>query len=350
MPPSVHSGVASTGDPSVSIIVPSYNRRDRLARLLAGLRREHENGARFEVVVGVDGSDDGTQAMLASLHSPFPLHATEQPRQGPSVARNAAIAAAQGDVLLFLDDDVWPHDGLVDRHVEVHRRQRSAAVIGRMVAPPGRALPIWLDWENTMLARHYRRLVAGEIRPSWREFFTANASVRREHAAAIGGFDARFIRGQDIEFAYRLAHIGLTFRFLWDAVVYHEPDRTLEVWLRLAFERGRHHLMLEREMGLAEDRFMREDWRSLHPMNRLLARWSTGHPRRSRVIAGALRRAMTSVGPRRARLLLCSALFNVRYWDGVAEATGLGSNLWDSFIESPDVVRRVVPHPEAGPP
>jgi len=258
-------------------------------------------------------------------------------RRGASAARNAAIAAESGDILLFLDDDVMPDHGLLERHLAVHRSDPLAAVVGRMAAPPDRALPVWLDWEAKLLDRRYSRLVEGRIPLSWRDFFTANASVRREHAMAVGGFDERFLRVQDIEFAHRLAIHGLRFHFLSDAVIHHDPDKTLETWVRLAFERGRYHLMLEQQRGLDGQLYLQEDWRRRHVLSRMLARWCVGHAARTRLVVGALRRGITSplVTSRRIRLLLCSAVFNVKYWDGVAVATGLGTSLWRGFIDAP---------------
>src|SRR5947209_498379 len=112
-------------DPTVSVIVPTYNRRTRLGRLLAALDRQHRSGVRFEVVIAVDGATDGTAEMLAGLRPSFPLEVIKLAQGGPAAARNAAIAAATGEVLLFLDDDVVPQDGLFERHLAVHRRDRS---------------------------------------------------------------------------------------------------------------------------------------------------------------------------------------------------------------------------------
>jgi GT2 family glycosyltransferase len=323
--------------PTLSVVVPTHNRPERLARLLAELDRTGRSGPPFEVVVGVDGPNDDTQAMLAALRPAYPLSVVTSARRGASAARNAAIAVASGDVLLFLDDDVVPDHGLLERHVAVHRSDPLAAVVGRMAAPSDRALPVWLDWEARLLDRRYSRLVAGSVPLSWRDFFTANASVRREHAIAVGGFDERFLRAQDIEFASRLAMHGLHFQFLSDAVIRHDPDKTLETWLRLAFERGRHHLMLEQQRGVDGRLYMQDDWRNRHLLSRALARWCVGHSTRTRVVVGALRRGITTplVTSRRLRLLLCSAVFNVKYWDGVAEATGLGAALWRRFIDAP---------------
>src|SRR5688572_15497602 len=341
MPPCIRPArknrVRQVNDPTLSVVVPTHKRPERLGRLLAELERIGQKGAPFEVVVGVDGPNDETHAMLAALRTTYPLHVVTSARRGASAARNAAIAAASGDVLLFLDDDVMPDQGLLERHLAVHRSDPLAAVIGRMAAPPDRALPVWLDWEAKLLDRRYSRLVEGRVALSWRDFFTANASVRREHAIAVGGFDERFLRVQDVEFAHRLAIHGLRFHFLSDAVIHHDPDKTLETWVRLAFERGRYHLMLEQQRGLDGQLYLQDDWRRRHVLSRTLARWCVGHDARTRIVVGALRRAITTplVSSRRLRLLLCSAVFNVKYWDGVADATGLGAALWRGFIDSP---------------
>src|SRR5439155_3919209 len=133
-------------------------------------------------------------------------------------ARNAAFAGASGDVLLFVDDDVIPQDGLIERHVAVHSKDPLAVVAGRMAPPPDHALPVWLAWEAAVIERHYSRIEAGLVPPSWRGFWTPHASVRRADALAVGGFDKGFKRAEDVDFGYRLSTLGLRFYFLPDAV------------------------------------------------------------------------------------------------------------------------------------
>src|SRR5689334_2145975 len=114
---------------SVSIVVPTYNRRERLERLLNRLDDTRNGTIDLEVVVVVDGATDGTEAMLGALTPSYALRVVVQSNRGPAAARNAAIAVAQGDVLLFLDDDVVPVPGLVERHLQVHERDPHAVVI-----------------------------------------------------------------------------------------------------------------------------------------------------------------------------------------------------------------------------
>jgi len=158
---------------------------------------------------------------------------------------------------------------------------------------------------------------------------------------AAGGFDERFIRAQDIELARRLAKSGLRFYFDANAVIHHEPDKTLDTWLLLAFKRGQHHFVLEREGGTAGFTALRADWHKRHRLSRILARGCVGHSRRTRLAARLLRPALAGWVPRRIAHLTCSALFCVMYWNGVADASGLGSALWRNLIDAPGEIEPI---------
>ncbi|MER3420153.1 MAG: glycosyl transferase family 2, partial [Chloroflexota bacterium] len=80
----------------MSVVIPTFNRRARLERLLRALEDEHAAGPRFDVVVVVDGATDGTEAMLAALRPRYPLYVLRQPNRGPAAARNRGVTAAAG--------------------------------------------------------------------------------------------------------------------------------------------------------------------------------------------------------------------------------------------------------------
>src|SRR5687768_13143566 len=99
--------ISSTAVPSVTVVVPTYNRRDRLHSVLLGLTTQ-DYDVSFETVVVSDGSDDGTDEYLASGLVPLPVVACRQPNSGPASARNRGFETASGELILFLDDDVVP--------------------------------------------------------------------------------------------------------------------------------------------------------------------------------------------------------------------------------------------------
>jgi glycosyltransferase involved in cell wall biosynthesis len=183
--------------PTISVAIPTYQRRglvlDAIASVLA------QGRAATEILVVDDGSTDGTSDAVADLHGDA-VQLIRQPNRGPSAARNAAIGAAQGDVVAFLDsDNLWvpSHLGVVAELFTLHP---AAALVGTQRnyafgddAPGGAAL---VDSAEDLLLR---RLQVGLL---------SSVAVRRDALEAAGGFDEQLRYGEDAELFMRLALQG----------------------------------------------------------------------------------------------------------------------------------------------
>jgi glycosyltransferase involved in cell wall biosynthesis len=89
-------------EPLVSVVMPVYNGERFLAEAIESvLGQEYRN---HEVIVVDDGSTDGSSAVARALGVRY----VRQPNRGVAAARNTGLAAAQGTLISFLDqDDVW---------------------------------------------------------------------------------------------------------------------------------------------------------------------------------------------------------------------------------------------------
>ncbi len=87
------------------------------------------------MVVVDNGSTDGTAEFLdrfrAGRQDGQAIRVVREARLGASVARNAGIAAALGEVLVFTEDDAWPHAGWLAAYDRAFERSNS----GRGAAP-----------------------------------------------------------------------------------------------------------------------------------------------------------------------------------------------------------------------
>jgi GT2 family glycosyltransferase len=139
------------------------------------------------------------------------------------MARNAGIAQAQGEVVLFNDSDIIADPQLLDTHLQRHRAQRDIAVVG------------WEVQVRSFEDYEYKRdhpQERGSLHPpsrkklSWLYFLTGNASVRREDLLRAGCFDESFTGygHEDLELGYRLQRAGLTIVYEPRAVNYHWQD------------------------------------------------------------------------------------------------------------------------------
>jgi glycosyltransferase involved in cell wall biosynthesis len=101
--------------PLVSVVIPLYNKAEFILNTLS--TAASQRAAEFEIIVVDDGSTDGGVELVKKADVPH-LQLIEQTHAGVSVARNRAIAAAQGKWIALLDaDDLWSYDhlaGLLD--------------------------------------------------------------------------------------------------------------------------------------------------------------------------------------------------------------------------------------------
>jgi GT2 family glycosyltransferase len=232
--------------PAVDVVIATYNRQQRLASTLRSLQRQTASG--FGVLVVDDGSDPPVQSALAAeLRDQPGVRVLRSPgNRGPAGARNLAISQSTADVIAFIDDDVDADEGWLEAHL--HRLAAgpgNAVVIGPLLAPRDWRPTPWNRWEAAKVAVEYRRMQAGEYAPTWRQFFTGNALVRREHIIAAGGFNESLRRAEDIELGVRLSQLGCSFVFEPAARGWHYANRSREAWLSNADSYAAVDLLLD---------------------------------------------------------------------------------------------------------
>jgi glycosyltransferase involved in cell wall biosynthesis len=318
----------------LSIVVPTYNRRHSLQRLLRAL--EQQTVSDFEVVVVDDGSTDGTPELLESLAPAYRLTVVQQPNRGPAAARNTAVQRASGDLILFLDDDVVPIPELLEMHLAAHGADPNVVVIGPMAPPSNWPRPAWIRWEEEVLAVQYQAMLSGAQPCTPRQFYTANASLSRARFLEVGGFDHHFKRAEDVEMAYRMRDRGVSFLFLHRAVVYHYAERTFAAWSNTPYQYGRYDVIMYRDKGhealwCAVDEFQRRN-----VLTRWLARSCVGHPTFVRTAVAGLRTvaaAADRLRTRRIARLALSGIFNLWYWQGVSDELGGPEPVWRTVAE-----------------
>jgi GT2 family glycosyltransferase len=308
----------------LSIVIPTYNRLEQLKKVLQGLEKQTCPGIDFEVLVVSDGSTDETNAFLQSSTPPLQLRAFFQPNQGVAAARNIGIAEASGKLILFLDDDVFPLPALIEEHLRFHDRYGDRAiVIGPMLEPPDYEPSPWVHWESEKLAKQYRAMLSGHWDPTPRQFYTGNISLARHHLLESGGFDPTFRRAEDVELAYRLARRGLQFFFNPHAAGYHYAVRSFDSWLAIPYDYGRNDVIFSRQPGqtwLLTTVF--QEYQNRHALIHALTRLCLDRPGITAFVTAILAYIIRAGHPQELKhlsTLACSALFNLRYYQGTAD-------------------------------
>ncbi|HKV86539.1 MAG TPA: glycosyltransferase [Candidatus Dormibacteraeota bacterium] len=311
--------------PRCSVIIPTFNRCESLMKVLEALRSQSCPDS-FEVIVVSDGSTDETVSRLRATPFPFLLRVLEQPNAGPAAARNLGVDNARAALIVFLDDDVVPGEDFIAEHVRAHEGRNDLVVIGPMLPAADPTSP-WVYWETEILEKQYRCVETGEWNVTPRQFYTGNASVRREHVLAAGGFDPSFRRSEDVELAYRMQRLGLAFAFHRAAAGTHIAERSYASWLKVANQYGRNDVAIghrKNRRDLLES--VAAEFHQRHALTRLTVRAGLRFGWIRSLTASAMSRAIVN-GAFRLRLrrlarLACSATFNLHYWYGVADELG----------------------------
>lgn len=109
-----------------SIVIPTYNRRPLLAKVLQALENQTYDSdliKGYEVVVVDDGSTDDTIAWLETNREALPhVRWLTKENTGPAAARNLGVEHAQGDIIIFVDSDLIAAPHFLQGHAEALQR------------------------------------------------------------------------------------------------------------------------------------------------------------------------------------------------------------------------------------
>ena len=224
----------------ISVVIPTYNRRDTLAQNLARLAAQTLDSDAFEVIIIDDGSDDGTGDMVEALTGtlPFELRYFHHANRGPGYTQNRGIRAAEHSLVLLLADDALATPGLLEEHLRLHQLhpEPQVAVAGKMQQsselPDTPFLRHWDPWDNRDL-EPFEEL-------EYIYFWGCNLSFKRSLLMEHGLFlERKGAAMEDVELGFRLAcKAGMRLLYGKQALCYHQHPETIESTCTRAFERG----------------------------------------------------------------------------------------------------------------
>lgn len=228
---------------TVSIILPTYNRCQVVETTLRHFIDQRYPADLMEILVA-DNSADGTPDMIFRLgrESPFPIRLISSNERLPAVKRNQALRAAAGDLVIWMNDDVWVGPDFVQRHVDAHNRCADpVAVLG--LVEQSRSMP------EDPFTRWYRPFAYDEIAGcagravSYRYHWSMNLSMPRQvmlDRNLIFHEDWANIGHEDVELGYRWTRAGyqVIFEPLAWGEHYHPHDLDSACRLQDAIGRG----------------------------------------------------------------------------------------------------------------
>jgi glycosyltransferase involved in cell wall biosynthesis len=215
----------------ISVVVPTFNRREIVKRCLSTLFAQTLAPSRFEIIVVVDGSSDGTAEALRELKAPCQFRVIEQKNLGLAGARNTGFRAAAANLVLFLDDDMLADPGLVAAHLDAHldadRKRSRIVAFGAIYLSSDSPSCLAADCFNREIGAFYLDRKRNPQR-EWQmaDCVFGNASLARELLEEAGGFDAAFRMREDLELGITLLGSGVQARYIEIAIAYQYIEKS----------------------------------------------------------------------------------------------------------------------------
>ena len=228
------------GSPTVSVVVTTCNRRDRLPEVLAPVLSDP--GA-LEAVVVVDACRDGSIELLRAMAREHPKLRPVMPDDnlGQPRARLFGVQHARGDVILSLDDDVVAQPGLVGGHRRHHALRPHALVLGYMPTetPWKREAGQFATFEYAKVYEDYCAMYERDPDNVLSNLWGGNFSVRRDDfLISVEGYGFPLRYHEDRDLGLRFRRIGLEPVFDRGLRAVHRHDRSFDKYLRDARSAG----------------------------------------------------------------------------------------------------------------
>jgi GT2 family glycosyltransferase len=206
----------------VSIIIPTYKRKEYLFGLLRSLEKEIDS--KMEIIIVEQGVNNGKEILSFAKQHHLAITYLFSSTMGTVHALNLGIAKTKGNIMVFFDDDCVIHKGCIARHLKNYTDSRVACVVGRIytrgqsVEPTRRTVGTISFWGKFMGG------YSSGIRQDIVAAIGCNMSVKKHEFSKIGGFDEQFTGPAlryESDVSLRLKHAGLRVLFDPTAVVTH---------------------------------------------------------------------------------------------------------------------------------
>jgi len=215
-----------------SVIIPTYNRKKILQKILIEFSKQKGVSNDFELIIIDDGSNDGTMDIFSKLNdmnsrdtelsnrhlqvvksikrgklnsvidfnifkiNPKVIYINIE-KSGRSIARNIGIEVSNGDLIIFSDDDIFVEEKYVYKHYLNHYPDDKLVVMGRVISTESLDNPFLAKWKLMDINTAF--------------LATGNASVLKKYLVEAGEFDENYkIYGwEDFDLGVHLMMIGL---------------------------------------------------------------------------------------------------------------------------------------------
>ncbi|OGO62062.1 MAG: hypothetical protein A2032_06520, partial [Chloroflexi bacterium RBG_19FT_COMBO_49_13] len=217
-----------------------------IERLLLALRHQTLPAEKYEVIIVIDGSTDGTLELVEQSQTSYKMRGIWQTNQGRASACNRGIRAAQGSLVVLLDDDMEPYPHLLEAHWNAHQAHPRLGVLGAVPIHLGATSTPVMEFIAAKFNRHLEKLAQPGYNLNLRDFYSGNFSIRRTVLMEAGLFDDHFKEygNEDLELSWRLRQSGIQLVYCSEALATQHYEKDYSTLARDNIAKGKTSMFL----------------------------------------------------------------------------------------------------------
>lgn len=208
----------------ISICIATFNRASKLKDIILLLESQNFDRGNYEIIVTDSFSNDNTKTIMEELIKQYDnIIYKEDCKNILANKRNEGIKLSNSEIIVFLDDDVYPTNEFVRAHYEANIKNYDTFYCGQI-----RFDSELVNKSNYFKFRddqHLKDNCIGKDLP-FNKIVVMNLSFKKSFINKVGYVDERFINYgcEDTEFGYRVVNSGYKLRYLRDALAIHRED------------------------------------------------------------------------------------------------------------------------------
>ena len=225
---------------TTSILICTYNRGNLIDKTLDCLIKR-QTVKPNEIIVVNGGGQDNCNYILQKWKNIFPkLKIKETQNINLAASRNIGLFLCEGDIILLTDDDARPYPNWIENIKKAYKIYPEACAIGGNIVDAGHGrflsniadISTFPHHKNTSVVRH----IPG-----------VNVSYKKEVINQIGKFDEKLLRGEDVDFNWRIYKRGWKLLSVPNVLVEHLHRSTWKSLFYQHYMYGRSHYLVRKK-------------------------------------------------------------------------------------------------------
>lgn len=214
-----------------TVIVPTYQGENKISACLNAIKSQTNQD--FELVVVIDGSTDGTRDIMKEFKKDFQnLIIIYQPNGGRAHARNSGVKMANGELLIFIDDDIHLDKNAISGHKSHHETTPNTMVSGAVPTSPALPKSDVIEYKIKLEQKWNRSLPDQSDRLKTPYITAANFSISKTLFDQLGGFNEKLTDCEDYYLAINAFEQNIGVYYDQQIIGYHYDPITMESYIK----------------------------------------------------------------------------------------------------------------------